>query len=288
MQNIAAWKHAHPRYRAVLWYDAANMLANTIRKKAKKAGVRRQSLQDVRQSALLGTRDTGRIDVLAQKAQDAGKHQKDDFYNALKAGSRLLALRRKLDEHGVEGRDIRAGQAKSFSNMSVYNVEMANETPNLGAASDVLRLEILIEHGGLYMDVDLGFIEAIPDPLQVREDLALFGIYNTRSCNALIAACAGSDLLKECRASITESYKQLDVSAALRRQYDADMRGFTVQQTGPSVLRSAAGRAEQTAATKRKVAMGGEASMNWAIQHVYFPDGYVDWDTPASKVHRWI
>jgi hypothetical protein len=286
VDNIAAWQHAYPTYRTVLWYDSANMLANTMRKQVKKAGGGRQPLHDVQQSALLGTHDMGRLDVLAQKAVVRGKAQKDDLYYAYKAGNKLLSLLQKLNARGVEGRDVRGNLSKSFSNVSVYNLEMANQSPNLGAASDVLRLEILIKYGGIYMDVDLGFVKHFPDPLQVREDLALFGVYNTRACNALIAACAGSALLKECRASIKETYKQLALDAELARFYDKDMRGFTVERTGPTLVRTAADRAENDERIKGKLSYAD--AMDWAIANVYFPDGYVEWDTPASKVHKWI
>jgi mannosyltransferase OCH1-like enzyme len=193
----------------------------------------------------------------------------------------------KLQAKQVEGCDIRAKYAKKFSNMHVYDIEMANQTPNLGAASDVLRLEILIKEGGIYMDVDIGFKKALPNPLQVREDLALFGIYSDgRPCNALIAGCPGSDLLKACRASIKESYKRLDTENALVQAYNRNMRSFTVQHTGPSVVSAAARTAEDTAAKKLK--LGPVEAMDWAKDNVYFPEGYVDWDTPAAKVHKWL
>ena len=287
VDNIAAWKAAHPTYRAILWYDGANMLANTIRKKEKKAGAGRQALADVKASPLLGTHDMGRVDVLAQRARSAGKEEKDESYYVSRAGTKRNSLLIKLNAKHVEGCDVRAKYAKKFSNMNVYDIEMANQTPNMGAASDVLRLEILIKEGGIYMDVDIGFKKTLPNPLKVREDLALFGIYSDgRVCNALIAGCPGSDLLKECRASIKESYKRLDTENALVQAYNKDMRTFTVKHTGPTVVSTAARGAEAKAA--KKLDLGPVEAMNWAKDNVYFPDGYVDWDTPAAKVHKWL
>jgi hypothetical protein len=287
VDNIAAWKLAHPTYRAILWYDAANMLANTIRKKAKKTGEGRQPLADIKSSPLYQTHDRGRFDALAHRARTAGNVEKDESYYVARAGAKLNSLLMKLQAKQVEGCDIRAKHAKSFSNMKVYDIEMANQTPNLGAASDVLRLEILIKEGGIYMDVDIGFKKTLPDPLQVRDDLALFGLYSDgRPCNALIAACPGSELLKTCRASIKESYKRLDTEMALAQAYDKNMRSFTVQHTGPTVVSRAARGAEDKAAKKEK--LNASESLRWATDHVYFPDGYVDWDTPAAKVHKWL
>lgn len=287
VDNIAAWKHAHPTYRAILWYDAANMLANTIRKKERKAGAARQSLADVKTSPLYGTHDKGRFGMLADRAHSAGKEHKDVDYYVTRAGNKLNSLLMKLQARQVEGCDIRAKYAKKFSNMNVYNLEMANQTPNLGAASDVLRLEILIKEGGIYMDVDIGFKKTLPNPLQCREDLALFGIYSDgRPCNALIASCPGSDLLKVCRDSIKESYKRLDTETALVQAYERNMRSFTIQHTGPTVVSTAARGAEDTAVKKGK--LSAVQGMDWAAEFVYFPDGYVDWDTPASKVHKWL
>jgi mannosyltransferase OCH1-like enzyme len=287
VDNIAAWKQAHPAYKAILWYDAANMLANTIRKKVKKAGQGRQPFGAIKTSPLYQTHDKGRFDVLAARSHTAGKEYKDEDYYVTKAGAKLNLLLMKLQARQVEGCDIRAKYAKSFKNMTVYDLEMANESPNMGAASDVLRLEILIKEGGIYMDVDIGFKKTLPNPLQVREDLALFGIYSDgRVCNALIAACPGSELLKTCRASIKESYKRLDTDTAFAQAYDKDMRSFTVQNTGPTVVSKAARGAETKAATKGK--LGAVESMQWAQDNVYFPDGYVDWDTPAAKVHKWL
>jgi hypothetical protein len=205
-------------------------------------------------------RDAGRYEVLAEKSHRLGHGHKDEDYYVARAGNKLNALLMKLNAGQVDGCDIRAKHAKSFSNMRVYDLEMANETPNLGAASDVLRLEILIKQGGIYMDVDLGYKRALPDPLQVREDLALFGLYDDlRPCNALIAACAGSELLKKCRASIKESYKRLDIDAELESAYDRSMRGFTVSHTGPTVVSSAARAAEDKAVKKAK---GGASRWN--------------------------
>ena len=287
VDNIAAWKLSHPTYRAILWYDGANMLANTIRKKVKKAGEGRQPLREIKSSPLYQTHDKGRFEVLAIKSHEAGKVHKDEDYYVGRAGAKLNSLLMKLQARQVEGCDIRAKYAKSFKNMNVYDLEMANESPNLGAASDVLRLEILIKEGGIYMDVDIGFKKPLPNPLTVREDLALFGIYSDgRPCNALIAACAGSELLKTCRASIKESYKRLDTETALAQKYDQDMRSFTVQNTGPTVVSKAARGAEDKVAKKEK--LGAVASLQWAQDNVYFPDGYVDWDTPAARVHKWL
>jgi glycosyltransferase TcdB-like subunit of Tc toxin len=287
VDNIAAWKRLHPQHRAILWYDSFNMLANTIRKKARKANAGRQPLRDVKESRLLGTHDKGRYVALADKAEAAGKVEKDVDYYVARAGAKHQSLMQKLLARHLDGADIRAtGDIKKFSNMSVYDIEMANETPNLGAASDVLRLEILIRHGGIYMDVDLGCKQALPDPIRVRDDLALFGVYNTRPCNALIAAYPGSDLLKTCRDSIKESYKKLNTDAALEQAYDRDMRGFTVSHTGPTVVSMAARAAEDKAV--KKGLPEGKGRLDWATENVYFPDGYVDWETDAAKVHKWI
>jgi hypothetical protein len=285
IDNIAAWKHAHPKYRVILWYDGANMLANTIRKKAAKAQAGRQPYAAMATSPILGTNDPGRATVLAGKAATAGNPTKDRDYYMVKAGAKLFTLQSKLRNRQLEGCDIRAYHAQSFSNMHVYDVEMANETPNFGAASDVLRLEILIEHGGIYLDVDLGFFKPLPDPVLVREELALFGIYASRACNALIAAHAGSDMLKRCRASIANSYSQLNVDQALLREYDTSMRDFTIRRTGPTVVRNEANAAENEVRVRER--LGYAEAMDWAMENVYFPDGYIDWDTPASKVHKW-
>ena len=98
----------------------------------------------------------------------------------------------------------------SLGNTSLFMLEELEEWKNYGAASDILRIWALYEHGGIYMDFDI-YSNGQPLPLNIEApDGILMGCASPLEgiglVNSVLAAPAESKLLKGFCEAIEERY----------------------------------------------------------------------------------
>ncbi|VTR92653.1 Putative Glycosyltransferase OS=Legionella pneumophila subsp. pneumophila GN=LPO_2074 PE=4 SV=1: Gly_transf_sug [Gemmata massiliana] len=120
----------------------------------------------------------------------------------------------------------------------MFSDELYLQYPNYGAASDILRVAILIKHGGLYLDTDvdtgkpLGSLSA-PHKFLVNQPLE--GAYSN---DILYAGKKGHPFFIKYRKKMIESYKTYSAKAwaADRRTNKDTKNAWTQMATGPGCL----------------------------------------------------
>jgi hypothetical protein len=159
----------------------------------------------------------------------------------------------------------------------IYRRELVERGGNFGAASDILRIEILMQYGGVYVDTDvscaspLGSIichESYPRFSAVNyawkdgvsqsdwESAAWWeskvGSQTPAISNSVIASHARSKGMKTYKAMIQSNFKSLKSDTARRDLYFSDVRKSTIQMTGPTAASQGSGFAK----TKAKLEKG--------------------------------
>ena len=118
--------------------------------------------------------------------------------------------------------------------MTLYNQELYDQAPNYGEKSDILRLELLLHFGGLYIDTDYEcFKQETFEELHQCYDFymgfeplehgLLDGLDMFKVCNALFASAPGHPLLEN---FITH----------MKANCIAHQHQWTVEKTGPAYL----------------------------------------------------
>ncbi len=152
---------------------------------------------------------------------------------------------------------------KSFS---VYRQEMVARNTNFGAASDILRVDILLKLGGVYFDTDVYCREPLGD-ISAHIDGALWSAVDmmissknvkvTRTqweddnwwkqfndiipiCNSTIACHPDSKALQDYRNLIEQNYSG-KMTKAQRDLYYRNIRTDTIQRTGPTAAMNSSG-----------------------------------------------
>lgn len=92
--------------------------------------------------------------------------------------------------------------------MRIYDDAMAPQIHNYGRASDILRLGVLKEQGGIYMDIDVECLKPLPKNIKASDDFLMgYGQAGKQAfTNAVMAAPAGSNFIQELMASIDTMY----------------------------------------------------------------------------------
>ena len=169
-------------------------------------------------------------------------------------------------------RDLNMGKTAPM-----YRRELVERGGNFGAASDILRIEILMQYGGVYVDTDvscaspLGSIichESYPRFSAVNyawkdgvsqsdwESAAWWeskvGSQTPAISNSVIACHARSKGMKTYKAMIQSNFKSLKNDTARRDLYFSDVRKSTIQMTGPTAASQGSGFAR----TKAKLEKG--------------------------------
>lgn len=135
----------------------------------------------------------------------------------------------------LQGWEYRLWTDKEIKDLFLYNRTLYDQSTNFGEKSDILRLEILEQFGGVYADVDLECLQPdIFEELHHSFDFYIgfeplehgftnkFNIFKV--CNAIIASAPHHPLLK-------------DLIENLKANYLAYKKCCTaVQKTGPSYL----------------------------------------------------
>lgn len=256
-------------YELNLWIDVDNLLAGTRRGaivdmfKTTGADGMTKLAGDYRQGPLLGRGDDATIrdqvggssDFLS-KARTANRASLEDFAHT--HGFKL----RYASEFGNEGTTAVAKM------MAQYNREMTERATNFGAASDILRILILVKYGGIYFDTDVVCTERLPY-ITCPQNGALWSLVAQpgmtiskrdwfdvdwwirhygqgeypKVCNSTIACHAGSNSLDAYRQVVQRNYDGVfDDDAAMDRYYNmANIRSETIRITGPTAALEASG-----------------------------------------------
>jgi hypothetical protein len=202
-------------------------------------------------------------------------------------------------------------------NSAIYRGELVNRGANFGSASDILRIEILLQYGGVYVDTDVRCVSALGEincepanprfsavhPVwkkgvsQINWESSVWWEQNIRGqeppsiSNSLIASHAGCYGLHSYKSLISKNFQSIKTSAEKKKEYLNDVRGSTIKMTGPTAAQVSTGF--ETLKTK----MFNELDLNdpdgilqnkiYMRDHWYFPmytieDQYFhDW-LPAS------
>lgn len=159
-------------------------------------------------------------------------------------------------------RDLKMGK-----NSAIYRRELVNRGANFGSASDILRIEILLQHGGIYVDTDVSCVSPLGEIIchqsyprfsavnfawrnGVREsdwvnpdwwERNIGGDEPPSISNSIIAGHAGSRGLKSYKSLIHSKFRSLKTSDDLRTEYMNDVRGTTIRMTGPTAAAESSG-----------------------------------------------
>ncbi|GAB7535581.1 TcdA/TcdB catalytic glycosyltransferase domain-containing protein [Burkholderia sp. 3C] len=160
-------------------------------------------------------------------------------------------------------RDLKIGK-----NAPIYRQELVNRGGNFGAASDILRIEILLQHGGIYVDTDIRCVQALGEIICHQSYPRFSSSYASASwktvdeqgwnsdewwqrtvtgadqpqiSNSVIASHAGCRGLTAYKSLIHSNYKALKKPGELRDLYAASVRHSTVKMTGPTAAAESSG-----------------------------------------------
>lgn len=207
-------------------------------------------------------------------------------------------------------RDLKMGK-----NSAIYRSELVNRGANFGSASDILRVEILLQYGGIYVDTDVSCVRPLGAIIchqsyprfsavsfawgdGVRQidwdnpdwwDKNVGGDEAPPISNSIIASHAGSVGLKSYKSLIHSKFRTLKTSDDLRRQYMNDIRGTTIRMTGPTVAAESSGFSKVRDQMFIEQARSGDRDFklqNW----IFMRD---NWYFPMYKVrdsyfHDWL
>lgn len=123
---------------------------------------------------------------------------------------------------------------KDVKTLNLYNQDLYNLAANYGEKSDILRLEILLKYGGLYIDVDYEcikpeFFEELHQcydfymGFEPLEHGLLDGYGMFKVCNALLASAPGHQLL-------------MNFIVNMKHNCLVHAKDWTVEKTGPAYL----------------------------------------------------
>ncbi len=144
-------------------------------------------------------------------------------------------FRQWMDSWHHEGWEYKLWTDEEIAKLPMYNRVLYNQVENLGEKSDIARLEILNQYGGIYVDTDFECLNiSIFDELHQGFDFYIgfepleHGYTNkfnmNKFCNALIGSRSDHPLLRDLIENIQANY------LAYRRCCSA------IQRTGPSYL----------------------------------------------------
>ncbi len=188
--------------------------------------------------------------------------------------------RRSFGEQNISVSDLaKNGFLNQMKNGNFFLDETLGTSRNLGAASDILRVEILLKEGGIYMDTDTYPRKPLPAPMPAQHGVLLSYFYNHDQsmgtwCNAVIAAEPNNSMLLRMRHLIAESYGRrygLDTSAPeIKRRFLETKKKFEARKKAslPKHDKSINQKIEQHRVSERvdsTVAMTGPGLVTRAI-----------------------
>lgn len=274
---IVTFPRMNPDWQVNLWIDA-NQLLTGERRRQVSAQYRYERSQgnpvnDVKNPKVPAEKWKEVADTLGKHGGDAATIQYLDQYLHLRGealqGMRVQQINSIMNFCNANGIKLREVQRdlKMGKNAAIYRKELVNRGGNFGSASDILRIEILLQHGGIYVDTDVSCVNPLGE-LICHQSYPRFSAVsivwhngvseqNWRSddwwknsittdqqpaiSNSIIAAHAGSSGLKFYKSLIHSNFKALKSKDELRMQYMHDVRGSTIKMTGPTAAAESSG-----------------------------------------------
>jgi hypothetical protein len=108
----------------------------------------------------------------------------------------------------------------------LYNQDLYDQASNYGEKSDILRLELLLHYGGIYVDIDFECINGnVFDELNRSFDFFVgfepieHGVINGtyKICNAIIAACPYHPIIKNLMINMRSNWEQFMNESAVQK-----------------------------------------------------------------------
>ncbi|WP_186036822.1 glycosyltransferase family 32 protein [Burkholderia gladioli] len=168
--------------------------------------------------------------------------------------------------NGIKLREVQR-DLKMGKNAAIYQRELVDRGANFGAASDVLRIEILLQEGGLYVDTDVDCVAPLGSLIchqsyprfsavshlwrngisesEWKDDSWWARNFSGQTpppvSNSIIASHAGCKGLKSYRQLINANFTSMRTSEQMQDLYFNDVRTSTIRMTGPSVASKSSG-----------------------------------------------
>ncbi|ALK32600.1 TcdA/TcdB catalytic glycosyltransferase domain-containing protein [Burkholderia plantarii] len=293
---ITTFVRHNPDWKIRLWIDANQLLTGERRRQVKAqhgGSVSKEAWQAVAERLGSGG-DAETIRYLASHFDQRGE--------ALQ-GLRLRQINSIMDFCRANGitlsevqRDLKTGK-----NAAIYRQELVNRGANFGSASDILRIEILLQYGGIYVDTDVDCVSALGE-LICHQSYPRFSAVSAlwangvteqdwnsdawwkqrfngqmapKISNSIIACHAGSKGLKAYRKLIAGNFTKLRRDDEMRGAYFDSIRSSTIQMTGPTAAADSTGFNRAREAAKHD---GDEFSDQRKLDlrdHWYFPMHHV-------------
>ena len=185
---IQQWKDINPNYEVNLWYDEDALLGNLFRQSLRET-LDQETRSDgeiytevTRRLQELGGGDQARINYLIENNRDfllqrfnlpegATNEQLRSSLESYRDEQRASIIA--LEERGIRVRNIRTDLLPNSQNAEFINQAEIAFGGHFGSASDIIRVEILRQEGGLYTDVDIAPRQPLGD-YRLAPELAQF------------------------------------------------------------------------------------------------------------------
>ncbi|MBL8842208.1 MAG: hypothetical protein JNL90_11855 [Planctomycetes bacterium] len=117
-----------------------------------------------------------------------------------------------------------------------FTHELFTKYPNYGAASDILRVAILIKEGGLYVDHEI--VPKVPlGNLNASRGLLVHFVGGTPTNDILYSDCVAHSFFVKYRERLIERYDTADPKVLKLRRTDKELKNQTTQDmSGPGLL----------------------------------------------------
>jgi len=318
---VATFPKVNPDWKTNLWIDKDQLLTGLRRRTAaqhyeaknnpvdwvyptgvtpERKGVTPAQWEKVKQKVGGAGGDEATIQYLSSKFGKSNLELRDIWWN------NWISLRQFCKDNEIQLRTV--DEIAGSKLLGLYRNEMLARGTNFGAASDLLRIEILAKFGGVYFDTDvictapIGSVichQSYPrfsavdshwvgkgksvTKIQWEDDdwWRKLGGNIPQISNSIIASHAKCDGLKRYQTLIRNNFKALQTSDAMRQQYTNDIRTNTIQMTGPTAAAKGSGFAaikkEQQDKAMSVAQKGGDlndatwASMLFMRDNWYFP-----------------
>jgi hypothetical protein len=285
---IATFPKKNPDWECWLWIDANQLLVGERRRLVKehyekidsnifhsnifhrggpstKTTLKRQGRMEKRVGRYgddLGPEDEATIEFITKYLRRRGEEW-DETREAKLKSIRKFCKGKKIKLRTVQ-KDLDMGQSIT----GIYRQELAGRGTNFGAASDVLRVEILLKYGGVYFDTDVNCVHKL-GTIRCHDDHPRFSAVSTvwhkkpptrtqwqsdewwknsvlaqdppPISNSIIACRPHCEGLKKYKMLIKSNYRALQADAELQTEYLNDFRGSTIRMTGPSAATEGSG-----------------------------------------------
>ncbi|WP_027209659.1 TcdA/TcdB catalytic glycosyltransferase domain-containing protein [Burkholderia sp. WSM2232] len=264
---IVTFPRMNPDWQVNLWIDANQLLTGERRRQisdhvsAQSGGrVSVEQWQDVARSLGESGGDAATISYLKDYL-----NQRGETLRGMRA-QQVNSIINFCEANGIKLREVQR-DLKMGKNAAIYRSELVNRGANFGSASDILRIEILLQYGGIYVDTDVSCVSPLGDII-CHQSYPRFSAVNAvwrngvsendwtsadwwranirgddppPISNSIIASHARSNGLKSYKTLIHSRFRSLKTSDDLRAQYLNDVRGSTIKMTGPTAAAESSG-----------------------------------------------